>query len=186
MGYAGVGVTTAAVARVSPPASWAAGWVTLGRSRHTQRVVAAVCGQNRMAGPDPRRGEERSNFTKEWERPGRPLATPTTQSLVSHNSAPQPSGRVSLLHLLLHRCLRGCKARDGHAIGRAAHVVQPSLRTELDGSRIAAVFAANPDLQLLASSAAFPWWRFAASVPRASDRAPQTDRPARSSASRRS
>src|SRR5690242_18917287 len=45
------------------------------------------------------------------------------------------------------RRLCGGEARDRHAIGRAGHVVQPDVVTERDGGRIAAMFAADADLQ---------------------------------------
>src|SRR5687768_17471457 len=46
------------------------------------------------------------------------------------------------------RGLRGGEARDGHAIGRAAHVVEPQLMAELYRIRIAAVLAANAELDV--------------------------------------
>ena len=44
--------------------------------------------------------------------------------------------------------LRSSKPRDRNAIGRAGHVIQPDLVTEGDRGRIAAMFAANADLEL--------------------------------------
>src|SRR5208283_5144993 len=65
---------------------------------------------------------------------------------------PEPTSRlrrrVALLHLFLHRGLSRRQPRDGHTVGRAAHVIQPCLGEELDRGRIAAVFAADSHLQL--------------------------------------
>src|SRR5882757_9597314 len=51
-------------------------------------------------------------------------------------------------HRLAERRLRRSQPRDRHAIGRARDVIEPDLVTERDGSRIAAVLAANPDLEI--------------------------------------
>ena len=45
--------------------------------------------------------------------------------------------------LFLDRRLRGCEARDRHAEGRAAHVVQADAVDELHALRIAPVLAAT-------------------------------------------
>src|SRR3954470_5243806 len=49
---------------------------------------------------------------------------------------------------LAERGLRGGEARDRHAIGRAGYVIQSDLVAEGHRCRIAAMLAANPDLQL--------------------------------------
>jgi hypothetical protein len=41
------------------------------------------------------------------------------------------------------------RGANGHAVGRAAHVVQPELEAELDRIRIAALLAANADFRFL-------------------------------------
>src|ERR1700744_1568421 len=54
---------------------------------------------------------------------------------------------------LAERGLRGRKPCDRHAIGRAGYVIQPDLMTEGDGSGIAAMLAANANLQIRTSLA---------------------------------
>src|SRR5207244_5810348 len=49
--------------------------------------------------------------------------------------------------LAQHR-LRRCETRKRHAVRRAAHVVQTELVAELDGLRLAAVLAANAELDV--------------------------------------
>src|SRR5437868_2705893 len=56
--------------------------------------------------------------------------------------------------LLAERSLRRGKPCDRHAEWRARHVIEPDLVAERDRSRIAAVFAANADLEALAHLAA--------------------------------
>src|SRR5690348_2422117 len=51
-------------------------------------------------------------------------------------------------HRLAECGLRRSETGDRHAIGRAGNIVQSDLVTEGDGSRIAAVFAANTDLEI--------------------------------------
>src|SRR4051794_21634212 len=58
----------------------------------------------------------------------------------------KPGDRISAL-LLQHR-LRRSEARRRHAERRARHVVHAHLHTELDAARLAAVLAADADLQL--------------------------------------
>ena len=48
---------------------------------------------------------------------------------------------------LAERCLGGSEPRDRHAIGRARHVVESDLVAERHRCRIAAVFAADADLE---------------------------------------
>src|SRR3954454_16387093 len=55
---------------------------------------------------------------------------------------------------LAERGLRGGEPRDRHAERRARHVVEPDLVAERDRSRIAAVLAADADLEVLAHLAA--------------------------------
>src|SRR4051812_22142910 len=55
---------------------------------------------------------------------------------------------------LAERGLRRGEARDRHAIGRARDVVEPDLVAERHRGRIAAVLAADPDLEVLAGLAA--------------------------------
>src|SRR5690606_19467759 len=50
--------------------------------------------------------------------------------------------------------LGGGEAGDRHARGRAAHVVEADLVEELDRGGVAAVLAANAELQVLAGGAA--------------------------------
>ena len=57
--------------------------------------------------------------------------------------------------LLRQRGLGGGEAGDRHAEGRAAHVVQAELVAELHAVRIAAVFAADAELDVRAAAAAF-------------------------------
>src|ERR1700675_3277778 len=45
-------------------------------------------------------------------------------------------------------CLRCGKAGDRHAIGRARNVIEPDFVAERDGSGIAAMLAANADLEI--------------------------------------
>src|SRR5690242_7438697 len=52
------------------------------------------------------------------------------------------------------RCLRRCEAGDGDAIRRHADVVQADLLEEVDRRRIAAVLAADAELQVRARAAA--------------------------------
>ena len=56
--------------------------------------------------------------------------------------------------LLLDRCLRRCKPGNRHPERRAAHIVEPLLEAEFDGSRIAALLAADSDLQVAAGRTA--------------------------------
>ena len=58
------------------------------------------------------------------------------------------------LLLRLDRRLGGGQPGDRHAVGRAAHVVQPGLEAELDRGRVAALLAADADLQVAARRAA--------------------------------
>lgn len=46
--------------------------------------------------------------------------------------------------------LRGSEARDGHAVRRAGNVIQTYLVAELDGRRVAAVFAADSAVEIFA------------------------------------
>src|SRR5262245_63422898 len=55
--------------------------------------------------------------------------------------------------LLGERCVRGREARDGHPVGGARDVVETAAMEEGDRRRIAAVLAADPDLELLARPA---------------------------------
>ena len=48
---------------------------------------------------------------------------------------------------LADRGLRRRKARDRHAIGRARDIIEPDVVTERDGGGIAAVLAADTDLE---------------------------------------
>src|SRR5581483_12149496 len=60
------------------------------------------------------------------------------------------SSYLFALFILLHRGqrrLRSGQARDGHAEGRAAYVVEADLVAELDALGIATVFAADAKLQ---------------------------------------
>ena len=50
-----------------------------------------------------------------------------------------------------NRGLGGGQSRDGDSARAAAHVVQPDFVAEVDGLRIAAVFATDADLQVRAS-----------------------------------
>src|SRR5260363_68666 len=50
--------------------------------------------------------------------------------------------------LLAERRLRGGEARDRHTIGRARHVVHADLVAERDRGRIAAMLAADADLEV--------------------------------------
>mmetsp|Transcript_14325 Transcript_14325/g.35473 ORF Transcript_14325/g.35473 Transcript_14325/m.35473 type:complete len:206 (+) Transcript_14325:521-1138(+) len=54
----------------------------------------------------------------------------------------------------LDSCLGSGQARDGHAQGRAGHIVQAHLVEELDGLRVAAVLAADAQLEVGARGAA--------------------------------
>src|SRR4051812_820345 len=51
-------------------------------------------------------------------------------------------------HRLAERGLRRGKARDRHAVGRARNVVEPDLMAERHRGGIAAVFAADADLEV--------------------------------------
>src|SRR5258708_19831899 len=55
---------------------------------------------------------------------------------------------------LAERGLRGGQPRDRHAVGRARDVVEANLVAERDGSGIAAMLAADPDLDIGAGLAA--------------------------------
>src|ERR1700744_1314348 len=55
---------------------------------------------------------------------------------------------------LAERRLRRSKASDRHAVGRARDVIQSDLVAECDRSGIAAMFAANADLEIGTSLAA--------------------------------
>src|ERR1700730_11928444 len=55
---------------------------------------------------------------------------------------------------LAKRGLRRGQPRDRDAIRRAGNVIEPNLMTERDGSGIAAVFAANADLDVRTGLAA--------------------------------
>src|SRR5882672_11648145 len=48
---------------------------------------------------------------------------------------------------LAERGLRRSQPRDRHAVGRARHIIQPDLVAERHRSRIAAMLAANADLE---------------------------------------
>src|SRR4029077_4608028 len=56
--------------------------------------------------------------------------------------------------VLAERRLRGGKPRDRHAERRARHVVEPDLVADRRGCRIAAVLAANAELERVARLAA--------------------------------
>src|SRR5260221_10972300 len=58
------------------------------------------------------------------------------------------------LRRLLDRRMRRRQPRDRHAERRAAHVVQSNAVAELNGARVAAVFAADAALEILAGLAA--------------------------------
>src|SRR5262245_17057316 len=63
---------------------------------------------------------------------------------------PSPTGgegRASRPCSRLSPCRLRCgEPRDRHAEGRAGHIIQPDLFTEPYGCGVAAVFAANPEL----------------------------------------
>src|SRR3984957_6034149 len=69
-----------------------------------------------------------------------------------HRSATLPLRRAR--RFLAERRLRRCKARDRHAERRAGNVVEPDLVAERDRSRVAAVLAADAELELRAYLAA--------------------------------
>ena len=56
--------------------------------------------------------------------------------------------------LIFNSSLCGGKARDGHAEGGAAHIVQAHAVAELDARRVAAVLAADAEAQLRTGLAA--------------------------------
>ena len=58
-----------------------------------------------------------------------------------------PTWEDLLLHRSFHRCLSCCQAGDRDAAWRTADVVQADLVAEVDGLWIAAVLAADADLQ---------------------------------------
>src|SRR5436305_15253870 len=68
----------------------------------------------------------------------------------------RPGGGSSgcLETLLLQRRLRRRKPRDRQAVRRAGHIVEADLVTELDRRRVAAVLAADAELQLGLDAAA--------------------------------
>src|SRR5262249_59017394 len=63
------------------------------------------------------------------------------------------STRALLFLPRLQRRLRRRQAGDRHAERRATHVIQPNLVTELHAVRLAAVLAADADLQVAAAAA---------------------------------
>src|SRR6185312_13619263 len=56
------------------------------------------------------------------------------------------SGRAVAIHP--ERSMRRCKARHRHAVRAARHVIQPDLFAERDGGWVAAMLAANADLEV--------------------------------------
>ena len=64
----------------------------------------------------------------------------------SRASSPEPTGSVPDLHR--QRRLRRREPRDRHAVRRAAHVVEADLVEEVDRRRVAAVLAADAELEV--------------------------------------
>src|SRR3954463_13496671 len=62
-------------------------------------------------------------------------------------------GALFLFRPVLNRSVRCREARDGDAEGGAAHVIESHVVAELDGLGIAAVFAADAALEILARRA---------------------------------
>lgn len=60
-----------------------------------------------------------------------------------------------LKELVLDGSLRRCDAGDGHAVGGAGYVVHAELGAELHGGGLAAVLAADADLEVGAGGTAF-------------------------------
>src|SRR6185436_2692683 len=50
--------------------------------------------------------------------------------------------------LFFHRCLGGRQSRDRHAEGGATHIGKAEAMAKLDAGRFAAVFAADPELDV--------------------------------------
>src|SRR5271156_1480401 len=75
----------------------------------------------------------------------------------SRGSQKRTSTQRERLHVLerclllrrLDRCLRRRQPRDRNPVRRARHVIQPEAMAQLDARRIAAMLAANADLQTL-------------------------------------
>lgn len=64
----------------------------------------------------------------------------------------QPFSAIFALPGVFDVCLSRCKACDRYAEGAARYVVQADLVAELDGRRIAAVFAADTAMNVAAGS----------------------------------
>src|SRR3954463_8962383 len=73
-------------------------------------------------------------------------------SSVNHaQESPAPCGSLRRACGRRAECrLRGGKTRDRHAERRARHVIEPNFVAERDRCRIAAMLAANPELQRIA------------------------------------
>ena len=74
--------------------------------------------------------------------------------------SPMSTGLMSLdiffnfLLFVLEHGLGGGQPRDGHAVGRAAHVVKAETVAEFNRGGISAVLTADPELDVLAGSPA--------------------------------
>ena len=148
------------------------------RAASHARPAAGSGGAARARARPPRARARRAPAGAPTRRaPGRTAAGSTRRRPRRAPSRPLSAPRAD-------RRLRGGHARDRHAEGRAAHVVEPDLLEEVDAVRVAAVLAADAELDRRVRRPAAPRRRSAPARPRPARRASRTGCARRSSASR--